>query len=117
MATQVGTSFLVQFLRTKYPCLDNENAFPTVFICTHRVVLASFVFLLSICLFSVLVRTAGCLSLSLSFVLAKALHVGFVFFSSLVIHITLLLSSCLSLLVEMTALVGASCQVRTRGIV
>ena len=43
--------------------------------CTHRVVLATFVFLL--CLFSALVRTAGCLSLSPSFVLAKALHVGF----------------------------------------
>ena len=34
------------------------------------------------CLFSALVRTAGCLSLSPSFVLAKALHVGFFFFSS-----------------------------------
>ena len=65
-----------------------------VFMCTYRVVLASFVFLL--CLFSALVRTAGCLSLSPSFVLAKALHVGFFFFSSLVIHILLLLSSCVS---------------------
>ena len=64
-----------------------------VFMCTHRMVLASFVFLL--CLFSALVRTAGCLSLSPSFVLAKALHVEF-FFSSLVIHILLLLSSCVS---------------------
>ena len=64
------------------------------FMCTHRVVLASFVFLL--CLFSALVRTAGCLSPSPSLVLAEALHVGFFFFSSLVIHILLLLSSCVS---------------------
>ena len=56
--------------------------------------LSSFVFLL--CLFSALVRTAGCLSLSPSFVLAKALHVGFFFFSFLVVHILLLLSSCVS---------------------
>ena len=56
----------------------------------------SFIFLL--CLFSALVRTSGCLPPSPSFVLAEALHVGFFFFSSLVIHIPLLLSSCLSLL-------------------
>ena len=45
----------------------------------------SFLFLL--CLFSVVVHTAGCLSPSPSLVLAEALHVGFFFFSSLVIHI------------------------------
>ena len=68
-----------------------------VFMCTHRVVLASFVFhLLSSCLFSALVRTAGCLSPSPSLVPAEALHVGSFFFSSLIIHIPLLLSSCLS---------------------
>ena len=49
--------------------------------------------LLCSCLFSLLVRTAGCLSLSPSLALAEALHVGFFFFSSLVIHIPLLLSS------------------------
>ena len=74
-----------------------------VFKCTHHVVVVSFVFLL--CLFFALVRTARCLSLSPSFVLAEALHVGlllffffffFFFFSSLVIHVLLLLSSCLS---------------------
>ena len=48
-----------------------------VFICAHRVVLGSFVFLF--CLSSVFVRTAGCLSPSPSLVLAEALHVGFFF--------------------------------------
>ena len=55
-----------------------------------------FVFLL--CLVSALVRTAWCLCPSPSLVLAEALHDGLFFFSSLVIHIPLLLSSCLSLL-------------------
>ena len=67
-----------------------------VFICAHRrVVLGSFVFLF--CLSSVLVRTAGCLSLSPSLVLAEALHVGFFFFyfSSLAIHSASFVSSVL----------------------
>ena len=67
-----------------------------VFMWTHHVVLASFVFRLSSPSLSALVRTVGCLSLSPSFVLAEALHVGFFFFSSLVIHILLLLTSCVS---------------------
>ena len=63
-----------------------------VFFCTHRVVLGSFVFLF--CLFSTLVRTAGCLSPSPSLVLAEALHVGFFFyFSSLAIHSASFVSS------------------------
>ena len=63
-----------------------------VFICTHRVVLGSFrlssLHLLSSCLFSVLVRTAGCLSSfpSLALVEASCHVVGF-FFSSLAIHL------------------------------
>ena len=77
-----------------------EAGLPYLF-CTHRVVLASFVFRLSLvfllCLFSVLVRTAACLSpsLGLSLVLAEALHVGFLFFyfSSLAIHSTSFVSS------------------------
>ena len=70
-----------------------------VFISTHRVVLGSFFFrLLSFvfpfCLFSTLVRTAGCLSPSPSLVLAKALHVGFFFyFSSLAFHSASFVSS------------------------
>ena len=72
-----------------------------VFICTHRVVLGSFVFrrfsslhLLSSCLFSVLVRTPGCLSPSPSLALVEAsCYVGF-FFSSLVICTLALLSLC-----------------------
>ena len=61
--------------------------------CAHRVVLGSFVFLF--CLFSTLVRTAGCLSPSPSLVLAEALHVGFFFFyfSSLAIHSASFVSS------------------------
>ena len=73
-----------------------------VFICTHRVVLGSFVFRLSSlhllfsCLFSVLVRTAGCLSPSPSLALVEAsCHVVGFFFSSLAIHSALaLLSLC-----------------------
>ena len=76
-------------------CPSSRLGWP--YLCVHTawsLRLSSFVFLL--CLFSALLRTAGCLSLSPSFVLAKALHVGFFFSSFLVIHILLLLSSCLS---------------------
>ena len=68
-----------------------------VFICAHRVVLGSFVFVFVFlfCLFSTLVRTAGCLSRSPSLVLAEALHVRFFFFyfSSLAIHSASFVSS------------------------
>ena len=58
-----------------------------------RLRLSSFVFLF--CLFSVLVRTAGCLSPSPSVVLAEASHVGFFFFyfSSLAFHSASFVSS------------------------
>ena len=68
-----------------------------VFMCTHRMVLASFVFRLSSLslLCSCAHRWVPACLLPTSFVLAEALHVGFFFFTSLVIHILLLLSSCL----------------------
>ena len=60
-----------------------------------RLRLLSFVFLF--CLFSTLVRTAGCLSPSPSLVLAEELHVGFFFFyfSSLAINSASFVSSVL----------------------
>ena len=70
-----------------------------VFICTHRMVLGSFVFVFVFlfCLFSTLVCTAACLTPSPSLVLAEALHVGFFFFyfSSLAIHSASFVSSVL----------------------
>ena len=104
------TPNFVRRLETRSVRVSGFEAGLAVFMCTHRLVLVSFVFLL--CLFSALVSTAGCLSPSPSLVLAEALHVGFFFFSSLAIH-SVLLSSCLCQ-VGKAALVKASCQARTR---
>ena len=74
-------------------CPDSRPGCPYLCVRTAWCLRLSFVFLL--CPFSALVRTTGCLSPSPSLVLAEALHVGSSF-SSLVIHIPLLLSSWLS---------------------